>query len=79
MSIRDKEMARSMYASMFRIRRFEEEVFEFYKRGLMPGLAHLYIGEEAVGACAAIRPDDYIGSTHRGHGHLVARAPTSSA
>lgn len=75
MSIRDKEMARSMYASMFRIRRFEEEVFEFYKRGLMPGLAHLYIGEEAVavGACAAIRPDDYIGSTHRGHGHLVAR------
>ena len=44
MSIRDKEMARSMYASMFRIRRFEEEVFEFYKRGLMPGLAHLYIG-----------------------------------
>lgn len=75
MSIRDKEMARSMYASMFRIRRFEEEVFEFYKRGLMPGLAHLYIGEEAVavGACTAIRPDDYIGSTHRGHGHLVAR------
>ena len=75
MSIQGKEMARSMYASMYRIRRFEEEVFEFYKRGLMPGLAHLYIGEEAiaVGACAAIRPDDFIGSTHRGHGHLVAR------
>lgn len=75
MSIRDKNMARTMYASMYRIRRFEEEVFEFYKRGLMPGLAHLYIGEEAVavGACAAIRPDDFVGSTHRGHGHLVAR------
>ena len=73
--MKDKEMAKSMYASMYRIRRFEEEVFEFYKRGLMPGLAHLYIGEEAVavGACAAIRKDDYIGSTHRGHGHLVAR------
>ena len=56
-------------------RRFEEEVFEFYKRGLMPGLAHLYLGEEAIaaGACATLRDDDYIGSTHRGHGHLVAR------
>ena len=60
---------------MYRMRRFEEEVFEFYKRGLMPGLAHLYLGEEAVaaGACVALREDDYIGSTHRGHGHLVAR------
>lgn len=75
MSLIDHEMARSMYASMYRIRRFEEEVFEFYKRGLMPGLAHLYIGEEAVavGSCAAIRADDFLGSTHRGHGHLVAR------
>ncbi|MGE4276464.1 MAG: thiamine pyrophosphate-dependent dehydrogenase E1 component subunit alpha [Lawsonibacter sp.] len=75
MSLKDNEMAKSMYASMYRIRRFEEEVFEFYKRGLMPGLAHLYIGEEAVavGACAAIRADDFLGSTHRGHGHLVAR------
>ena len=60
---------------MYRTRRFEEEVFEFYKRGLMPGLAHLYLGEEAIaaGACATLRDDDYIGSTHRGHGHLVAR------
>ena len=70
-----KDMAKSMYEGMLRIRRFEEEVFEFYKRGIMPGMAHLYIGEEAgaVGACAAIRADDYLGSTHRGHGHLVAR------
>ena len=47
----------------------------FRSRGLMPGLAHLYLGEEAVaaGACVALREDDYIGSTHRGHGHLVAR------
>jgi pyruvate dehydrogenase E1 component alpha subunit len=60
---------------MYRMRRFEEEVFEFYKKGLMPGLAHLYLGEEAVatGVCAALSDDDYIGSSHRGHGHLVAR------
>jgi pyruvate dehydrogenase E1 component alpha subunit len=69
------DLARQFYTVMHRTRRFEEEVFEFYKRGLMPGLAHLYLGEEAVaaGACAALREDDYIGSTHRGHGHLVAR------
>ena len=70
-----KEMAGQFYAVMYRARRFEEEVFEFYKRGLMPGLAHLYLGEEAIatGACAALSESDYIGSTHRGHGHLVAR------
>jgi pyruvate dehydrogenase E1 component alpha subunit len=65
----------AMYETMYRMRRFEEEVFEFYKKGLMPGLAHLYLGEEAVatGVCAALAEDDYIGSSHRGHGHLVAR------
>lgn len=63
------------YETMYRIRRFEEETFEFYKQGLMAGLAHLYMGEEAIatGVCAALNGDDYIGSTHRGHGHLVAR------
>ena len=72
---KDKELAKQFYTVMYRTRRFEEEVFEFYKRGLMPGLAHLYLGEEAIatGACATLREDDYIGSTHRGHGHLVAR------
>lgn len=70
-----KKWAKEFYTVMYRMRRFEEEVFEFYKRGLMPGLAHLYLGEEAVatGACAALEENDYIGSTHRGHGHLVAR------
>lgn len=65
----------SFYSIMYRMRRFEEEVFEFYKKGMMPGLAHLYMGEEAVaaGVCAALKENDYIGSTHRGHGHLVAR------
>ena len=45
-----KELAKQFYTVMYRMRRFEEEVFEFYKRGLMPGLAHLYLGEEAVAA-----------------------------
>jgi len=70
-----KKQCLEFYETMFRMRRFEEEVFEFYKKGLMPGLAHLYLGEEAVatGCCAALKKDDYIGSSHRGHGHLVAR------
>jgi pyruvate dehydrogenase E1 component alpha subunit len=70
-----KEQLIGFYETMYRMRRFEEEVFEFYKKGMMPGLAHLYLGEEAIatGVCAALTEDDYIGSTHRGHGHLVAR------
>ncbi len=64
-----------MYAQMLRIRIFEEHVSELYRSGKMPGLAHLYIGEEAVavGVCAALRVDDYITSTHRGHGHCLAK------
>jgi len=60
---------------MVTIRRFEEAIDDVYRRGLMPGLAHLYIGEEAVavGACAALEPVDYITSTHRGHGHCIAK------
>lgn len=70
-----KKQLMSFYETMFKTRRFEEEIFEFYKKGMMAGLAHLYMGEEAVaaGVCAALKEDDYIGSTHRGHGHLVAR------
>jgi pyruvate dehydrogenase E1 component alpha subunit len=64
-----------MYRQMLRIRLFEEQVNQLYTRALMPGLAHLYIGEEAVavGVCEALRPDDYITSTHRGHGHCLAK------
>src|SRR5712664_1390273 len=64
-----------MYRRMVMIREFEEQVNELYTRALMPGLAHLYIGEEAVavGICEALRQDDYITSTHRGHGHCVAK------
>ncbi len=64
-----------MYRKMSEIRLFEEQVWDVYTRGLMPGLAHLYIGEEAVavGTCTALRDDDYITSTHRGHGHCLAK------
>jgi acetoin:2,6-dichlorophenolindophenol oxidoreductase subunit alpha len=64
-----------MYRSMIAIRLFEEQVNDLYTRALMPGLAHLYIGEEAVavGVCSALRSDDYITSTHRGHGHCLAK------
>ena len=64
-----------MYRRMLAIRLFEERVNDLYTRALMPGLAHLYIGEEAVavGVCEALRKDDYITSTHRGHGHCLAK------
>ena len=65
----------NMYRQMMAIRLFEEQVNDIYTRALMPGLAHLYIGEEgvAVGVCSALRADDYVTSTHRGHGHCLAK------
>jgi len=64
-----------MYRRMYSIREFEEHANDLYLRALMPGLTHLYEGEEAVavGICEALRPDDYITSTHRGHGHCLAK------
>ena len=64
-----------MYRQMMRIRLFEEQVNDLYTRALMPGLAHLYSGEEAVavGICEALTNKDYITSTHRGHGHCLAK------
>jgi len=64
-----------LYRTMLRIRRFEEAVVEQFAEGAIPGLVHLYIGEEAVaaGVCAALKPDDMITSTHRGHGHCIAK------
>jgi acetoin:2,6-dichlorophenolindophenol oxidoreductase subunit alpha len=71
----DVDQQLRMYRRMLMIRLFEEKVNELYTRALMPGLAHLYNGEEAVavGVCEALRPDDYITSTHRGHGHCIAK------
>ncbi len=69
------ELWLGMYRQMIRIRLFEEQVNDLYKTARMPGLAHLYSGEEAVavGVCVALRRDDYITSTHRGHGHCLAK------
>src|SRR5258707_2997506 len=63
------------YEQMAKIREFEEKVNELYMKALMPGLAHLYSGQEAVavGVCEALRKDDYVTSTHRGHGHCLAK------
>src|SRR6201989_235543 len=79
MSDIDNQLFLRMYRRMVMIRMFEEQVNDLYTRALMPGLAHLYIGEEAiaVGVCEALRPDDYITSTHRGHGHCVAKGAVS--
>src|SRR3984893_10608868 len=65
-----------MYRQMVRIREFEQRANDLYLRALMPGLTHLYEGEEAVavGICEALQPDDYITSTHRGHGHCLAKS-----
>ena len=71
----DREQWLHMYEQMLKIRVFEENVNILYTTAKMPGLAHLYIGEEAiaVGVCEALRRDDYITSTHRGHGHCLAK------
>jgi TPP-dependent pyruvate/acetoin dehydrogenase alpha subunit len=69
------EHLRQMFRLMWRIRLFEEKVFELFRSGMIRGTAHLYVGSEAVavGACTALRPTDYVTSTHRGHGHSLAK------
>lgn len=71
----DRDTLVKMYRTMCKIRAFEERVGELYLQGRIWGAVHLYTGEEAiaVGACFALRPDDYIASTHRGHGHCIAK------
>jgi acetoin:2,6-dichlorophenolindophenol oxidoreductase subunit alpha len=71
----DADLALEMYRRMKLIRLFEEQANELYRTAKMPGLTHLYIGEEAiaVGVCSALRRDDWITSTHRGHGHCLAK------
>jgi 2-oxoisovalerate dehydrogenase E1 component len=64
-----------LYEQMMLIRRFELTAQDVYRKGEMPGFIHLYVGEEAtaVGVCAHLRRDDWITSTHRGHGHALAK------
>jgi acetoin:2,6-dichlorophenolindophenol oxidoreductase subunit alpha len=68
-------LGRSLYERMYRIRAFEQKVQQLFKLGKLPGFVHLYVGQEAVavGACSALCADDRIASTHRGHGHLIAK------
>lgn len=70
-----KEKFAEIHRTMLEIRFFEEKVFELYAQNLVPGTIHLYLGEEAVavGVCSTLRKDDYITSTHRGHGHCIAK------
>jgi len=65
----------TMYTDMLRIRLWETKIKDLILAGGFRGVAHLYVGEEAiaVGVCAALRREDYIASTHRGHGHLIAK------
>ena len=75
MTTPDIEMLKKMYQTALTIRRFEEKAVEQYRLGNIRGYVHAYVGEEAiaVGALSACRPDDYITSTHRGHGHALAK------
>ncbi|SHI38024.1 pyruvate dehydrogenase E1 component alpha subunit [Dethiosulfatibacter aminovorans DSM 17477] len=64
-----------MYKTMMKIRKFENQAMDLFANGSIPGFVHLYLGEEAVatGVCANLNDKDYITSTHRGHGHIVAK------
>ncbi len=69
------ETLRDLHRRMLRIRLFEEAAGRLFEGNKMPGFLHLYVGQEAVasGVCVAMREDDQVSSTHRGHGHLVAK------
>ncbi len=72
---------RAVLRQMLLIRRFEEKLDELFSSGVIKGTSHLYAGQEAVacGVCAALRPDDLITSTHRGHGHFLAKGGSANA
>ena len=76
----EKEFLSNLYRQMISIREFEEQVLDLYNRTLIPGIAHLSCGQEAVavGVCAALTAEDYITSTHRGHGHCLAKGADMS-
>jgi TPP-dependent pyruvate/acetoin dehydrogenase alpha subunit len=70
-----KEQVLSLYREMVNVRRTEEQLARSYQGGSIPGACHTYIGQEAVavGVCAHLRDDDVVFSTHRGHGHALAK------
>jgi pyruvate dehydrogenase E1 component alpha subunit len=71
----DVKLSLDLYRSMLQLRDFELKVQELYRAGSLPGFVHLYVGEEAVavGVCASLRKEDLVYSTHRGHGHALAK------
>ena len=71
----ENEAALELYKKMYTIRLFEEKAIELYKRNLIGGSLHVYIGEEAiaVGVCSALKSDDVLVSTHICHGHCIAK------
>ena len=73
--LNDMETNREAYRKLFLIRAFEEKLEALFAKGKIPGFVHTYIGQEAiaVGVCANLRTDDYVTSTHRGHGHAIAK------
>ena len=81
LTIQEKEKLQNMYASMLHIRYFEQKVAQLFAEGRVHGTTHLYLGEEAVavGVCSALQPDDVIVSTHRGHGHCIAKGTDLNA
>jgi pyruvate dehydrogenase E1 component alpha subunit len=74
-AVYSKQFLSDLYTTLYRIRIFEERCIELYRKGRIRGYFHPYLGEEAIatGACAALRHGDYVVSTHRGHGHCIAR------
>jgi TPP-dependent pyruvate/acetoin dehydrogenase alpha subunit len=71
----DRDTLLSMYEKMTQIRTFEDLAGKNFAAGLVPGFVHLYAGEEAVavGICSQLTDNDFITSTHRGHGHCIAK------
>jgi pyruvate dehydrogenase E1 component alpha subunit len=77
----NRDVALKLYEVMLRIRRFEEKLYELFLTRPMPGSMHQYNGQEAVaaGVCAHLNRDDYVTSTHRGHGHCIAKGADLNA
>jgi pyruvate/2-oxoglutarate/acetoin dehydrogenase E1 component/TPP-dependent pyruvate/acetoin dehydrogenase alpha subunit len=77
----ERSEALALHRTMVLIRVFESRVEELFKAGKLPGFVHTYLGEEAIaaGVCSRLGPDDYITSTHRGHGHALAKGMSPAA
>lgn len=77
----DRETALRLYRQVVRLRRFEDKVYQLFLKGELPGTVHQYQGQEAVavGVCEALAADDWITSTHRPHGHAIAKGVSMRA